>query len=145
MSCIIELTRFKQWTSTSIVSLHNTLFERLFGCNRKTWKWINQNKLDVIWKCHLAVQFLTKGLQKNVISKKVIQLLCSAPYKWNNDVLQMTLLQSMIKKVTMHFYVRWRKRGRELTTGETERERECVRSRGSEERGIASVQRSRHA
>jgi hypothetical protein len=49
----------------------------------------------------------------------------------------------MIKNVTMHFYVRCRKRGRELTTGE--RERECVRGRGSEERGIASVQRSRHA
>jgi hypothetical protein len=47
------------------------------------------------------------------------------------------------EKNTMHFYVRRRKRGRELTTGETERERVCVRGRAFEGREIASVQRSR--
>jgi hypothetical protein len=41
----------------------------------------------------------------------------------------------------MHFYVRWRKRANYWR--DRERERECVRGRGSEERGIASVQRSR--
>jgi hypothetical protein len=40
----------------------------------------------------------------------------------------------------MHFYARRGKRGRELTTGETER----VRDRASEEKEIVSVQRSRH-
>jgi hypothetical protein len=50
----------------------------------------------------------------------------------------------------MHFYARRGKRGRELTTGETERdtererERERVRDRASEEKEIVSVQRSKH-
>ncbi len=42
----------------------------------------------------------------------------------------------------MHFYVGRGKRRRELTTGETERE--CVRDTTSDEKEIASVQRSRH-
>ncbi len=40
------------------------------------------------------------------------------------------------EKVAMHFYVWQRKRGRELTTGETERDNESVG------REVASVQRS---
>ncbi len=45
----------------------------------------------------------------------------------------------------MHFYVGQGKGGRELNyQGETERERECVRDRTSDEKEIVSVQRSRH-
>jgi hypothetical protein len=45
-----------------------------------------------------------------------------------------------MKKVAIGIYVKWRKRERELTDRETERE--CVRGRAFEEREIASVQRS---
>jgi hypothetical protein len=47
-----------------------------------------------------------------------------------------------MKKVAIGIYVKRRKRERELTDRETERERECVKGRAFEEREISSVQRS---
>jgi hypothetical protein len=44
------------------------------------------------------------------------------------------------KRYAICFYVQLKRKERELTSGETERE--CVRGRASEEREIASIQRS---
>jgi hypothetical protein len=57
----------------------------------------------------------------------------------SNDLI---VINDNSEKVAMHFYVSRRKRGRELTNGETERA--CVRDRASVGREIALVQRSRH-
>jgi hypothetical protein len=54
----------------------------------------------------------------------------------SNDIIE---INDKTRRGCHEFYVGWRKRGRELTNGETERE--CVRGRASVRREIALVQR----